>query len=60
MTDQVLLWGGFNLFVLAILAIDLGVFHRTAHEVTLKESVGWSVAWVTLAALFNQIGRAHV
>ena len=53
MTDQVLLWGGFNLFVLAILAIDLGVFHRTAHEVTLKESVGWSVAWVTLAALFN-------
>lgn len=33
-----LIWIGFNLFVLAMLALELGVFHRTAHEVALKEA----------------------
>ena len=46
-------WVGFNLFVVALLAIDLGVFHRNAHEVSLREAGIWSVVWVALALLFN-------
>ena len=58
MTDTIWLWVGFNLFVLAMLALDLGVFHRKAHVVSFREAMGWTVAWVTLAALFN-IGIWH-
>jgi tellurite resistance protein TerC len=47
------LWGGFLLFILAMLALDLGVFHRKAHAVSLREAAGWSVVWVALAALFG-------
>lgn len=43
--DQVWLWVGFNVFVLAMLAIDLGVFHRSAHEVSLREAAIWSAVW---------------
>ena len=53
MTDTIWLWVGFNLFVLAMLALDLGIFHRKAHIVSFREAMGWTVAWVTLAALFN-------
>ncbi|MFN7141453.1 MAG: TerC family protein [Limisphaerales bacterium] len=53
MTETVLLWVGFNLFVLLMLALDLGVFHRKAHVVSLKESLTWTGVWVTLAMLFN-------
>ena len=48
-----LLWAGFVAFVLAMLAVDLGVFHRKAHEVSLKEAGVWSAVWVGLAVLFN-------
>jgi tellurite resistance protein TerC len=48
-----LLWAGFIGFVLAMLAIDLGVFHKQAHEVTLKEAGIWTAVWVALAILFN-------
>jgi tellurite resistance protein TerC len=47
------LWMGFNAFVLAMLAIDLGVFHRTAHTVSLKEALSWSIVWIGLALVFN-------
>jgi tellurite resistance protein TerC len=47
------LWFGFIAFVLAMLAIDLGVFHRKAHEVSLKEAGAWSAVWVVLALAFN-------
>ena len=47
------LWVGFVVFVLAMLALDLGVFHRRPHQVSLKEAAGWSVLWVTLAGVFN-------
>lgn len=47
------LWIGFNLFVLAMLALDLGVFHRKAHAVSIKEASIWSVVWITLALAFN-------
>ncbi len=46
-------WIGFSLFVLAMLAIDLGVFHRKAHTVSLKEASIWSGVWITLALIFN-------
>ena len=51
--NQVLLWLGFNIFVLAMLALDLGVFHRKAHVVQIKEALGWTAIWITLALLFN-------
>lgn len=40
-------------FVLAMLALDLGVFHRKAHEVSFKEAGAWTFAWISLALLFN-------
>jgi len=43
----------FTLFVLAMLALDLGVFHRKAHEVSVKEATAWTVTWIALVALFN-------
>jgi tellurite resistance protein TerC len=48
-----LLWIGFLAFVCAMLALDLGVFHRHPHAVTTKEALGWSAAWISLALLFN-------
>ena len=58
MTESIWLWVGFNLFVLAMLALDLGVFHRKTHVVTFKESISWTVVWVAMAMLFN-LGIAH-
>jgi len=46
------LWLGFLAFVAAMLAIDLGVFHRKAHVVSLREAAAWSAVWITLAGLF--------
>lgn len=46
-------YGLFTLFVLGMLALDLGVFHRDAHEVRFKEALGWSIVWVSLALLFG-------
>jgi len=46
------LWAGFLAFVVAMLALDLGVFHRQSHRVTVKEAAGWSLAWVVLALAF--------
>lgn len=51
--DQTWLWVGFNAFVLAMLAVDLFVFHREAHEVTSAEAAGWTVFWVALALIFG-------
>lgn len=43
----------FTLFVFILLAIDLGIFHREAHEVSFKESLTWSIIWISLALIFN-------
>jgi tellurite resistance protein TerC len=48
-----IMWVGFVAFVLVVLALDLGVFHKKAHVVSLKEAAGWSIAWVTLSLAFN-------
>jgi len=53
MLNGILPWILFNIFVLAMLALDLGVFHRKAHEVKIKEAVAWSAVWIALALLFN-------
>jgi tellurite resistance protein TerC len=47
------IWIGFTVFVLAMLALDLGVFHRKAHAVSLRESLTWTAVWVALALVFN-------
>lgn len=47
------LWMGFNAFVVAMLALDLGVFHRQSKTVTVKEALLWTTAWVMLAFVFN-------
>ena len=46
-------WIGFNAFIILMLALDLGVFHRKAHEVKFKEAITWSAVWIGLALLFN-------
>ena len=53
MTETLWLWVGFNVFVLAMLALDLGVFHRKAHVVSLKESLTWTLVWIGLVLAFN-------
>ena len=53
MTDNLWLWVGFNAFILMMLALDLGVFHRKAHVVSIKESLTWTGIWVTMALIFN-------
>ncbi len=47
------MWVGFVVFVLVLLALDLGVFHRKAHTVHVKEALIWSAVWITLALVFN-------
>src|SRR3970282_1301735 len=47
------LWIGFTVLVLALLAIDLGVFHRKAHVVRAREALLWTGAWVALSLVFN-------
>jgi len=46
-------WIGFNAFIILMLALDLGVFHRKAHEVGFKEAITWSAIWIGLALVFN-------
>jgi tellurite resistance protein TerC len=50
--SQVALWVGFNLFVAAMLAIDLGLFHKKDHTVTPKEAGVWTAVWVTISLIF--------
>ena len=47
------LWIGFTLLVIAMLSLDLGVFHRRAHEVKVREALLWTVVWIALSLLFN-------
>jgi len=53
MTETLWLWVGFNVFILLMLALDLGVFHRKSRVVGFRESLTWTFAWVTLAMVFN-------
>ncbi len=48
-----MMWIVFNVVVIGMLALDLGVFHRKAHEVNVREALVWSAVWIALALLFN-------
>jgi tellurite resistance protein TerC len=48
-----MLWGAFLVGVLVMLALDLGVFHKDTHRVTIREALTWSIVWVTLSLAFN-------
>jgi len=50
--SQTTFWILFNLFVVAMLLLDLGVFHRRAHGVRFREALGWSAMWIALAGAF--------
>jgi len=52
MATNLWFWIGFLVFVLAMLALDLGVFHRKAHEISVREAAAWSATWIALALLF--------
>lgn len=58
------LYLGFTGLIVGLLALDLGVFHRKAHVVSMKESLGWSAVWITLGLLFGvvlwQYARWHL
>src|ERR1700734_1457154 len=47
------LWVGFTVFVLGMLVLDLGVFHRDAHQLNVREALGWTAVWISLSLLFN-------
>jgi len=53
MSDSALLWTLFNVFVLGMLALDLGVFHRKSETITVKDALIWTGIWITLAMAFN-------
>lgn len=46
-------WIFFNVFVLVMLAVDLGIFNRKAHKINIKEAIIWTGVWITLAMCFN-------
>ncbi|MEW5925279.1 MAG: TerC family protein [Candidatus Zixiibacteriota bacterium] len=50
---ELILWGGFNLIVLAMLALDLGIFHHKDHKISVKEGLVWSGIWILVALIFN-------
>ena len=53
MVIDVYVWTGFIAFVILLLAIDLGLFHRNSHEVKIKEALIWSAVWISMALIFN-------
>ena len=55
MPNDIWFWVGFNAFVLVMLALDLGVFHRKAHAVKIKEALLLSAFWISLALIFNVV-----
>ena len=50
---NVYFWIGFHVFIFAMLALDLGVFHKKSHKVSVKEAVIWTLIWISAAMLFN-------
>ena len=53
MVEPFWLWAGFSVFVLTMLALDLGVFHRHAHVVSFRESLTWTAVWIALSVSFG-------
>jgi tellurite resistance protein TerC len=60
MTPERLLWLLFGLFIVVMMVLDLGFFHRRAHAVKFKEALGWSALWIGLALVYTGlIGWLH-
>lgn len=55
MDTPIIFWIIFNAFVIIMLILDLGVFHRKSHEVSVKEALIWTLVWILLSLLFNVI-----
>jgi len=53
MDQTLVLWGGFVGFILAMLALDIGLFHRRPHVVGMREALSWTAVWIALAMVFN-------
>jgi integral membrane protein, TerC family len=53
MDDTVILWTAFNIFVLGMLALDLGVFHKKSEEISVRNALIWTSVWISLAMVFN-------
>src|SRR5262245_12470054 len=53
MDQALVLWGGFVGFILAMLALDIGLFHRRPHVVGMREALSWTAVWIALAMVFN-------
>ncbi len=50
---QIFLWVGFLIFVIFLLVLDLGVFHKKDHVISVKEALGWTFFWIVLSLLFG-------
>ncbi len=55
METPMIFWVLFNVFVLMMLALDLGVFNRKSHVISFREAMSWTVVWIFLALVFNGI-----
>ena len=53
MATNIWFWVLFNLFVISMLALDLGIFNKKSHKVGTKEAILWSIMWISLALIFN-------
>lgn len=53
MQVSIYFWIGFHIFILLMLALDLGVFNKKAHKIPVKEALIWSSVWISLALLFS-------
>ncbi|MEY2806462.1 MAG: hypothetical protein RIR65_879, partial [Planctomycetota bacterium] len=58
--ENMLIWGLFAAVVTGVMALDLGVFNKKAHEPSVKEALAWTGVWVVLALLFNAFVWWHV
>lgn len=50
---MIYLWTGFIVFVVLMLALDLGLFHRTAHVVSVREALAWTLVWIVFGLAFS-------
>jgi TerC family integral membrane protein len=55
LSSKIVLWIGFNILILILLAIDLGIFHRKDHVITVREGLIWSGIWIVAALAFNLV-----
>jgi len=55
MNSNIWFWVGFNAFVILMLSLDLGIFHRKTHKVPVKEAAIWTAVWISLAMIFMGI-----